>query len=1003
MRYARAPSGLAGRARRLWGDIRGQAALSGTFDPMKLIRETLSDETRIALLNALGGECEEVETEKGVRWRLIPEARRFTLAQLESKGRLQSVAEAAAAIATDAFGDYLRRYAIGADELIEKNADLGELHSALQFIQPLVPEAPTPREVEMLLRREEALSAIDFLLPVELVGRGGALRRLDSFVFREEPQADPNVKFFAVSGVGGAGKSALLAKFVRRHHEPDWAGVPTIWLDFDRPLLSSADPVTLMLEFSRQLGLFRPVLAESLSRFRARMREVSPETAEPGTTSEQDQSTLWSIWRTEMGTALPIVEPVVLMLDTFEEVALQGEWQIDRIQRWIDSIRNEGQVDRIRPIISGRALPDAWLKANRNRLFGHIALDDLKDPPARRLLRLMLKRAGARPADFPIRELVDRFGGNALMLGILAKFLAEEGPAAAHDLVSGGESEQLRGEFAQRFLYTRILNRVRADDPDIVKIAYPGLALRRVTADLIEHVLAEPCKLQDVDSNRARELFDKLSRQIWLVRPDPRGDGVLHRRELRRLMIASIPGDKAEAVGEIHRSAMRYYVEGRDGLLSAEDQLIEAVYHSQFTDQPIPAPEPGGSAAFIRALGEDLDDLPEAARARLKLEAGKTLEASEEATLDEMEQADYHDRRTVKSVSAGYSDGPAERERPRLHAEGEAAAAFLELDFDRMFEAEEQIIGEFVELIAGEAGRRREEEQRDLTESAVWRAAMVALASGRGTEFGKHLRYRINEREYDIAWRRPFATRRKSMLTIGQATAMLLTLAGTEIPFLVSESFREIRPFHEIDSIEELRAVTLLHGLGGAPIDSRLHVRMDLLPTLDHEALGEAQSIFKFLPDNLRRLLNSLPKGEGEEIDLADLSRIGREILPVDPASFPYSAIARGITRELHVPIQTAGREVAIDAFLTFAHYKPDRVPGWPAELHSDVLADGLRHDPKRWIATLVEIADRAGMLLELLNEISISSSGDPQIERLQALAKAYDHRLRESAMTASR
>jgi hypothetical protein len=232
---------------------------------------------------------------------------------------------------------------------------------------------------------------------------------------------------------------------------------------------------------------------------------------------------------------------------------------------------------------------------------------------------------------------------------------------------------------------------------------------------------------------------------------------------------------------------------------------------------------------------------------------------------------------------------------------------------------------------------------------------------------------------------------------------MVLTLVGAEIPFLVRESFRQIQRFHEIDSIEELRAITLLHGLGGAPIDSRLHVRMDLLPTLDREALGEARSIFRSPPDILRRLVDSR-SGEGsEKIDLAELGRLGREILPVNPAKFPQSAIARGITRELHVPIQAAGREVAIDAFLTFAHYKPERVPGWPAELHPDVLAEGLRHDPKRWTATLVEIADRAGMLLELLNEIWIHASGDPRIERLQALAKAYDHRLREAAAIASK
>ena len=61
-----------------------------------------------------------------------------------------------------------------------------------------------------------------------------------------------------IHGPGGMGKSTLLAKFLLDSVHGHTAGFPFAYIDFERPTLSIHEPVTLIAEAARQLGIQYP-------------------------------------------------------------------------------------------------------------------------------------------------------------------------------------------------------------------------------------------------------------------------------------------------------------------------------------------------------------------------------------------------------------------------------------------------------------------------------------------------------------------------------------------------------------------------------------------------------------------------------------------------------------------------------------------------------------------------------------------------------------------------
>jgi len=122
------------------------------------------------------------------------------------------------------------------------------------------------------------------------------------------------------------------------------------------------------------------------------------------------------------------------------------------------------------------------------------------------------------------------------------------------------------------------------------------MVLRRVTAELIEEVLAEPCEVTVEGEEDATALFRELAREHTLVQQDP--DGALRfRQDLRAPMLHLLEQDRPQQVHQIHQRAVAYYsrIKGGDSLRAEE------LYHRLALDQ-----EPGELEARWRASAGSL-------------------------------------------------------------------------------------------------------------------------------------------------------------------------------------------------------------------------------------------------------------------------------------------------------------------------------------------------------------------------------------------------------------
>ncbi|ESX27545.1 cold-shock protein [Mesorhizobium sp. LSHC440B00] len=622
-------------------------------------------------------------------WMLTPAARRDGLQGLPaSRGALRQFLDANNPDPDDLFGRMLqvalaqsrrptRSRSAGAGSIEARLAEAEEQVALLQAVQ-LVIETGIARpswvnEATMsqlrraitLTSREEAGKA---LLPEAFRGRVRERRLLMGYAIKgmsaiEAARAKPfdslwlvdtveplrSFSAIALGGVGGAGKSALLG--VVRKALATRRDLTLIVFDFDQPQLRFGDIAALSLDFSRQLGLIEPgideELAESRDIFRSRIANAGPSGQ-----VEKSSTELIEFFAT-VGKLLAnkprLAHPLVFVLDTFEELLAAGAGRFDLLSDWLGQLRQQVPFPEIRIILSGRAIDS--VKASPYGQVSIVARTDLGDLGRRAgeaKLRDVFRRHGLRYMDLVPRA-VGAFGSNPLVLEILARYCAGKRRRQVIKLIESGEKEAstgLQAEFGQRFLYSRILDRIA--DKQVKALASPGLILRRVTVALIRDVLAGPCSLGDnLSEVEARAILDKLVRQIWLV--DAVGaDEAVHRRDLRRLMLPQIlrqPGSK-----EIAAAAGGWYATHT----TDEAGRFESLYYRALAGEPI---DDVGSL-LLRGLslhlGADVQDLPLAVRARVKNAAGnQRLSEAEVDALPAAEREKFRRRRRRALVSEG--------------------------------------------------------------------------------------------------------------------------------------------------------------------------------------------------------------------------------------------------------------------------------------------------------------------------------------------------------------
>jgi len=537
---------------------------------------------------------------------LKPESRAEGLRQLQTLEQMHAERQLNVfehpTVLQEVFDQFLARSYSAAD-----SEDVQQLEAALQAATWLESYTAGAVSIEAIKRR---LAIRRLLHPMErltqgFMGRTAELDKLRRFV----GVLDPHSRIEAVArfltsfhatrnplmlyGIGGIGKSTLLAEFIRQHVNSP-VPFPWVYLDFDNPRLNVAvlstlideaveqlkaqyadsDWTELMSQTSRQSLLTEAAtyqsevehrtLAISDVRFSEELRgHGALETARLFA-----ESVRLAMESSELERMMHVSEilPLLIVIDTFEEVQKRGVEMAGVLWQFLSALQKE--FPRVRIVVSGRApVPE---------LTEHLATADplaLKEFDEGSAMSFLLTREVSNP-DAAL-ALYRQVGGNPLNLKLAAQVakLENTGKGGIEGLKTSSYVIFAAAEHVvQGQLYRRILDRI--PDEDLRKLAHPGLVMRRIREEIIQKVLAEPCGLGEIDEKRAEELFAGLKKQVDLVIVEP--DGALrHQQDIRRVMLKMLQGERPAQVQQIHERGYEFY-----RTASGTPAQIERIYHA---------------------------------------------------------------------------------------------------------------------------------------------------------------------------------------------------------------------------------------------------------------------------------------------------------------------------------------------------------------------------------------------------------------------------------------
>lgn len=451
---------------------------------------------------------------------------------------------------------------------------------AVRWFAGVVPELPTPGDVNRNLERRRIKSRLNSIAGPDFRGREEELKTLRSWY--EQPKAGPMV----VTGIGGVGKSALVAKFIQLLKDEPLL----LWLDFDRADLAPDDAVSVLESVGEQMT----VQLENFS------------------IGQINEST-WEERAKDIGSALVRTPPPILVLDGFE-VAQQVK-QHNEIWRVLKLIL--AAAPELKIIVSGRS-PVSDLDLD-GREAKQIHLTGIAAEDAREWLRIQ------GISDSEVRERVIEISEGVPLVLQLALRLIKEGAKLA-DL-----PDDLPQVLVKGFLYDRILDRII--DPLLKPVAQDALVLRSLTEKMIPEVLKDRIP----EGLTAADVFSRLSLEMGLVgdEGDPRAlsvllpgrSDVLHLRpELRSATLKLLEKDNPERVRIIDQRAVIWYAKQDRTDFAIAAELV--YHHLRLGDIK------GAEDAWLDGCGLLLmyaaDDLPDDAEAQRKWLEGRAVEGGVE-------------------------------------------------------------------------------------------------------------------------------------------------------------------------------------------------------------------------------------------------------------------------------------------------------------------------------------------------------------------------------------
>ncbi|WP_369144352.1 hypothetical protein [Streptomyces sp. R44] len=664
--------------------IREVAAVSGAVRPADLVGRQADADRRAETLGGIAAEFDRAVVDGTMTWTMRSTHRAGTLERLAStEAGLADALRRAVDVKTDPAGQVLRRvlaegvpghpHAARLPDHVVGEASTAEVAQALLWAMSAKDVGPVLARTSAVAHVESVLKSYEGLLAHGVVGRDRERDLLEQFIDAPTPNPDGGLPLLTLTGIGGSGKSTLLGEALRPRLQALVAGgdVPAVVvIDLDRVAFRPDAEVELSFDVTRQLEVAWPELAAGLAearvaetRSRSGRRELGSDSGQYVESLVRSTTSLeWSVG--DLLRSSPRgVEPVLLVLDTFEE------WQRARpfagpretwndpeavMAEWLDKLRRSMGISGLRVVVSGRAAFSLVPGAS-------IELRELDAAPAAELLGRLCVGRDIAP------RLAAQVGGNPLTLHVAARCVGRLDPEErAGFLADGATAPELDEDLRRAVLYDRFLGHI--GDPEVRKLAHPGLVLRRVTPELVQEVLAEPCGFTEMTREEADGLVDRLADEVWLVRRA--ADGSLqHLPEVRRPMLALMARDPAvrDRIPTVHeRAAAWYHPQDVDVREPATTENVEAYYHRLMlqTENLTPAIDPWNvqmwsvedrlyHVRFARELGESVSDLAPRIEAQLRVLRGDRLEPAQAALLPDGLWAQHVDGTGASFVALG--------------------------------------------------------------------------------------------------------------------------------------------------------------------------------------------------------------------------------------------------------------------------------------------------------------------------------------------------------------
>jgi hypothetical protein len=517
-----------------------------------------------------------------------------------------------------------------------------------------------------------------------------------------------------LTGLGGVGKSALVAALQLALQK---SKTVTLLVDFDAVGLGAGEPMPVFLTIMHQFALFvrargHEAIADQLSAARTYIQAKTRQsgTGNLGAAMEEQFATIDGLGLSALAKVPSPMrrEPIVLILDSFEVVPAR---QLPAVMRLFELLQQRLPLPGLRLIISGRELPPTTVDLLSPPVTPdpahHMVLEGLEEKDAARFLAVKDTERKFKSRSLRLRA-ARALRGHPLSLQILARLARSQPLNEIESALSDLERDpHFAAEFAQSYLYTRVLDRIA--DPKIKDLAHPGLILREVTPGLIRIVLAGPCKLGDITDTEATDLLHRLSEHYWLVQTLGT-DHLRHRADVRRMMVPAMlagprPDDPPTIAERKHKaqqsglqaatSAAKFWREGPVKGDSAQaffdtktpqERWAEATYYGALAGEPPPTRLTREQATALESgIGkDDLEILKPSWRGEIKV----ALDNFDELAPNEIDMlgVDSREQYETNSIDRMRKSGApkdaaemarAEEHRARQHRQLEEAQVLL--------------------------------------------------------------------------------------------------------------------------------------------------------------------------------------------------------------------------------------------------------------------------------------------------------------------------------------